>query len=119
MSEEAARPVLALVRDLMFMSRITAAARGSGIDVQVVRDPEGLAGRAGGLLLVDLNLAGAVGAAAAWKQAQGGRVVGFVSHVDTDTIAQARQAGLDQVLARGAFVQLLPGILSEARDSLK
>ena len=32
------------------------------------------------------------------------RTLGFVSHVDTDTIAAARAAGIDQVLARSAFV---------------
>lgn len=116
MSDEARLPVLALVRDLMFLSRITAAARNSGVGIDVVRDPQAIAGRTGRLLLVDLNLAGAVDAAAAWKQAHAGRVVGFVSHVDTATIEQARRAGLDQVLARGGFVQMLPRILADYGD---
>lgn len=113
MVEHARPPILALVRDLMFLSRITAAGRNSGVDIDVIRDPQALAGRSGRLLLVDLNLAGAVEAAAAWKRAQGGRVVGFVSHVDTPTIEQARQAGLDQVMSRGGFVQKLPQILAD------
>ena len=114
MVDQARPPVLALVRDLMFLSRITAAGRSSGLDIEVIRDPQALAGRTGRLLLVDLNLAGAVEAAVAWKQGQGGRVVGFVSHVDTLTIEQARQAGLDQVMSRGGFVQKLPQILADA-----
>ena len=42
-------------------------------------------------------------------------VPGFVSHVDTATIAAAREAGIDQVLARGQFVQILPELLKAAR----
>lgn len=113
MVDQARPPVLALVRDLMFLSRITTAGRSLGVNIEFFRDPQALAGRTGRLLLVDLNLAGAVEAVAAWKQVQGGRVVGFVSHVDTPTIEQARQAGLDQVMSRGGFVQKLPQILAD------
>ena len=31
------------------------------------------------------------------------RTLGYVSHVDSDTIERARAAGIDQVLARSAF----------------
>jgi hypothetical protein len=64
-------------------------------------------------LLVDLNLAGAIEAAAHWKNATGSRVVGFVSHVDTDTTRQAREAGLDQVMARSGFVEALPALIAQ------
>src|SRR5579862_6214611 len=101
--------VLALVRDLMFTSKITATARGVGGNVKVIRDPAVLSGQAGGLLLVDLNLPGAIEAAAQWRKESGGKVVGFVSHVDTPTIERAREAGLDQVMARSGFVEALPG----------
>ena len=40
------------------------------------------------------------------------KVVGFVSHVRADRIAAAKQAGIDQVLARSAFVAKLAGILA-------
>ncbi len=38
-------------------------------------------------------------------------VLGFVSHVQTDLIAAAREAGCDMVLARSAFSQQLPQLL--------
>jgi hypothetical protein len=41
----------------------------------------------------------------------GGQVIGFVSHVDTDTIAKARESGLDRVMARSGFVGALPALL--------
>jgi hypothetical protein len=37
--------------------------------------------------------------------------LGYVSHVQTDTIAAARNAGIDQVLARSAFSERLGEIL--------
>jgi hypothetical protein len=106
-------PVLALVRDLIFASRITATARIAGIKVRVLRDPEELVDEPGRLLVVDLNQAGAIEAAARWKQSHAGEVIGFVSHVDTATIDQSRRAGLVRILARSAFVQSLPTLLGE------
>ena len=41
--------------------------------------------------------------------------MGFVSHVDTQLILLARQAGVDEVMARSAFAANLPKILVEAR----
>ena len=100
------RPILALVRDLIFASKL------SGPNVRVIRDPAQLGATPGRRLIVDLNLPGAIEAARVWKTSTGGEVVGFVSHVDTDTIDRARAACLDRVLARSRFVELLPELLS-------
>ena len=107
-------PVLVLVRDLMFASRISGAAREAGVAVTMVRDPQAVAGAAGGRLIVDLNQPGALEAAASWKQASAGEVVGFVSHVDADTIGRARAAGIDRILPRSRFVELIPQLLAGA-----
>jgi hypothetical protein len=106
--------VLALVRDLMFVSRIQSTAAATGVAVRVIRDPAAIATEAGSLLLADLNLPGALESAAAWRRSTGSAVVGFVSHVDADTIARARQSGLDRVMARSGFVPALPEILRTA-----
>jgi hypothetical protein len=105
------QPILVLVRDLMFSGRIGATARAENATVKIFRDPGKLAGETGKRLIVDLNLEGAVPAAIAWKQATGGEVVGFVSHVDTATITAAREGGLDRVMARSQFVQELPVLM--------
>jgi DNA-binding NarL/FixJ family response regulator len=105
--------VVALVRDLMFISKITAAARAAGREVVVVRRPVELPGTAGDRLIADLNLADAIAAAAQWKQATGGEVIGFVAHTDAAAIAQAQQAGLDQVMPRSRFVEVLPELFAE------
>ena len=100
-----------MVRDLMFSSKIIATARAEGVAVKIVRDASKLAGEPGARLLVDLNQEGAIAAASEWKSRTGGAVIGFVSHVDTATISQAREAGFDQVLARSRFVEILPDLL--------
>ena len=107
-----AAPVLVLVRDLMFSGRIGATARALNAPVRMLRDPAALGqSGGGGRLIVDLNLPGALEAAVAWKGASAGEVVGFVSHVDAETIRRARAGGIDRVLPRSQFVTLLPELL--------
>ena len=103
---------LALVRDLMFSSKITATARAQDTEVKILREPAQLQGEPGRRLIVDLNQPAAMEAAMQWKRASGGEVIGFVSHVDATTIAAARDAGIDHVLPRSRFVQILPQLLS-------
>ena len=57
--------VLALVRDLIFATKISACARAAGIDCRIIRDPAQLASHPGNLLLVDLNEPDAIAAASA------------------------------------------------------
>ena len=103
--------VLALVTDLMFGSRITSEAKAAGVAGQILRKPEALESAEGDLLLADLNLPGAASAAAKWAGGEGRRVVGFVSHMDSAAIAEAREAGVQEIMARSRFVQILPDLL--------
>jgi hypothetical protein len=105
------QPILVLVRDLVFASRISATAQAAGVTVKMIREPEKLAGEQGDRLIVDLNQAGALEAAVEWKLESGARVIGFVSHVDRETIDRARSSGIDEVLPRSQFVQRLPELL--------
>lgn len=111
MDQAATPPIVILVRDMIFSSKIFATARAQDCIVKSFRDPAKLLNEPGFRLIVDLNLEGAISAAMAWKQATGGEVVGFVSHVDTFAIAAARAGGLDRVMARSEFVQMLPELL--------
>jgi hypothetical protein len=104
--------VLVLVRDLMFAAKITATARAAGVEAHLIREPDRLPGLAGDRLIVDLNQPGAIAAAAEWHRATGRPVVGFVSHVDKETTARARAAGLNRVVARSYFVDHLPQLLA-------
>src|ERR1700738_2873534 len=104
-------PVLAPCRDLIFATKISGTAQALGVRVKMLRDPAKLGLEPGLRLIVDLNLDGAIPAAGAWRRGTGGGVVGFVSHADVDTIALARAAGIDRIMARSQFVQILPELL--------
>ena len=109
-------PVLVLVRDLIFATRIDATARAEGVTITLLRVPSRLRDAEGTRLILDLNEPGALDAAIAWKiaaPAQGPKrqIVGYVSHVDTHTIKRARTAGVDRILPRSRFVEELTAIL--------
>jgi CheY-like chemotaxis protein len=112
--------VLALVDDLLFLSRIREAARGTGTDVRTVRGAADLlaGAREGGcLVLVDadssrLPWTDAVAALRADPALDSLPVVAFLSHVHAERAEAARAAGCTRVLARGAFVQELPRLIA-------
>jgi CheY-like chemotaxis protein len=115
------RDILALPADLMFASRIRAAATSLGIEVGVLARPAALLDAAREnpprLVLVDLDARGWDPANVVRDLKQDERtssatVVAFVSHVRQDAIEAARAAGADRVLARSAFIRDLPAILS-------
>ena len=115
--------ILVAVDDLMFSSRISAAAKSVGVTITFTRSPEAVlaAGRdaAPALVILDLNsgrvkpleILAALKTEPALAEVP---TLGFVSHVDTPTINAARQAGVDRVLARSAFVEQLPNLLAAA-----
>jgi hypothetical protein len=103
MSSLTSQPVVVFVRDLMFAGRIGATARAAGKQIVMLRDPQQLADHRSHRLIVDLNQPGALDAAVVWKTQHGGEVVGFVSHVDAETIQKARAAGIDHILSRREF----------------
>jgi DNA-binding NarL/FixJ family response regulator len=110
-NENESAQVAALVRDLLFASRITATAKAIGIEVKILRDVSQLASISAKKLLVDLNQQNFLDAAAAWKKISGGKVIGFVAHTDAATIARASEMGIDEVLVRSAFVNRLADLL--------
>ena len=114
--------VVLLVDDLFFSVKIKTAAQHLGTEVffertgahtlQTIRDKKPR------LVVFDLDAAKLrpIETVAAMKGDPDLRAVptlGFVSHVHADTIAAARSAGIDQVLARSAFAERLGAILGE------
>ena len=112
-------PVLVLVDDLMFLSRIREAAKARDVPVRAVRTvADVLDGcRAGArTVIADLDTPRlpaleAIGAVAADPALSEVRLVGFYSHVETETARAARAAGCREVMPRSAFVRQLPDIL--------
>ena len=116
-----ARRVLAAVEDLLFRSKISETAERVGVEAAFPRNPEKLldALRASppDLLVVDLNSARfkpleLLRAVKSDGALRGVRTVGFLSHVQADLALAAREAGCDRVMARSAFVENLPRVLS-------
>jgi DNA-binding NarL/FixJ family response regulator len=115
--------VLAAVDDLLFSSKIRQAAKQLGVPIVFARTPEDILEQARThkpvLAIFDLNSQRTrpVETIAALKSETAGgdvRTVGFVAHERIDLIAAARDAGADEVLARGAFAARLPEILAAA-----
>lgn len=113
--------VLCVVDDLIFSIKISTAARRLGADVFFERAAErvvpAVREKRPSLVIFDLNsrTLDPMSAIAALKrdpELRGIRTLGYVSHVDTETIAAARDAGIDQVLARSAFTERLGDILT-------
>jgi hypothetical protein len=110
-----------VLADMMFASKVRAVAAHTGVNVFTSPDTRRLLaadeGRTSSLALIDLELRGAVDlirqlrADERWK----GTLIGFASHMNAEAIAAGREAGAHRVLARSAFVQMLPDLLSEIR----
>lgn len=118
------RVILAILDDLMFTSKIRAAAQHAGVPIAFARSAQSaldqMRSLTPALAIFDLNnpRTDPIGTIAAMKADQALAAIptlGFVAHVDADTIASARAAGADEVLARSAFVTQLPDILARAR----
>ena len=116
-----ARRVLAAVEDLLFRSKISETAERVGVEAAFPRNPKKLldALRASppDLLVVDLNSARfepleLLRAVKLDGALQGVTTVGFLSHVQGELALAAREAGCDRVMARSAFVENLPRVLS-------
>jgi PleD family two-component response regulator len=113
--------ILAVLDDLMFTSKIKSAAGRTGVAVTFVRSAEAALAEMRkalpSLVILDLNNAridplGLVGAMKQDDALASIPTVGYVSHVQTDLIERARQAGVGEVLARSAFSERVADILS-------
>ena len=115
------RRVLAAVEDLLFRSKISETADVVGVEAAFPRNPkkllEALRASPPDLLVLDLNsarfepleLLRIVNSDSALQDV---RTVGFLSHVQGDLALAARESGCDRVMARSAFVENLPRVLS-------
>jgi hypothetical protein len=110
-----AMPILVAVRDLVFRSKIHAAAERLGVPIRLAPRGVPLADAArdlgGGTILVDLNEPGLLDQIPGAKAAGAARVVGFLGHLQRDLMDAAAAAGVDEVLTRGQLVQRLDDVL--------
>src|SRR5690348_1564867 len=112
--------IVCVLDDLLFSIKISTAAKTLGAEVYFERTPgmavDRVREKQPTLVIFDLNSAklqplAAITALKSDPQTRSIRTLGFVSHVQTDTIDAARRAGIDEVLARSAFADRLGEIL--------
>jgi DNA-binding NarL/FixJ family response regulator len=113
--------VVALIDDLFFQMKLAETAKQLGVEVKVAANSDALLAEAGSgprLVLVDLNSRNQPIEAVERLRAAGSsaRIIGFLSHVQTELAQRARTAGCDEVLPRSSFTQNLAAILSTAKD---
>ena len=121
--DTACKRVLAAIPDLFFGSKVSGTAKQLGISVQLAGSRQALleAARAGpDLIIVDLDAdsvdpLGVVGELRSLAPSGAPRLIAFASHVRETVLQQARDAGYDDVLTRGALAANLPGLLAALR----
>jgi CheY-like chemotaxis protein len=112
--------VIAVVDDLLFGSKIRAAAKAAGGAIAFARGRQAIAAalrdKSPDLVLIDLE--GQSGDAIEmirFIRAEAGaglRMIAFGSHVNVERLEAAKRAGCNQALARSALVNMLPRLLS-------
>ncbi|MGH2443363.1 MAG: hypothetical protein ACRDFX_09395 [Chloroflexota bacterium] len=109
--------VIAVVTDLFFQSRISAAARAAGNTLRfLTSDAAVAAAPAARLTLIDLDAQLDVLAAIRTLSARGDAVLAFGPHLDTDARKAARAAGAGRVLAKSKFVTELPHLMAALHE---
>jgi len=115
--------IVCAIDDLLFSIKIKEVAKHRGIDIYFERSAdrivETVRDKQPALVIFDLNSAklapmDAIRAMKADASLAHVKTLGYVSHVDSTTIAAARDAGVDEVLARSAFAMRLGEILTSA-----
>jgi hypothetical protein len=110
-----ARPVVAIVENLLDAVPITETARRLGVQVVVASPAEADATcrrEKPRLILLDLTAGGAV-SLLRLPALQGIPTVGFHPHVRIDLRQSALEAGLDRAIPRSAFFDRLPEVLRD------
>ena len=112
--------VLAFVDDLIFRSKLQAAAAQAGEPLTVADGAGGLgpppSGTTWDLVIVDLELTRTDPVVLTERVRQALPkipIVGYCSHVEVELQTQAKMAGCTEVLARSSFVQRLPELLAD------
>ena len=115
--------IVCAIDDLIFSIKVQTAAKSLQADVYFERSGDKLLPtireKRPSLVIFDLNSARlrpleAIASLKRDPELNTIRTLGYVAHVDTATIDAARAAGIDQVMARSAFVVQLGDILTGA-----
>jgi DNA-binding response OmpR family regulator len=112
------KTIVALAADLIFSARIRATAQAQNVSVTLARDVADFLTKVRNeqprLAILDLDRRGLdITQTVAALKALNVPLLAYVSHTEEAAIAEARAAGADQVLARGAFANQLAELLKD------
>lgn len=122
---EGARPVFAVMSDLLFRSKIDDAARRSGLELRAAKSLEQLERHLGkqepSVVFVDLeadapNPSEAIRVIRERVGESGARIIGFAGHTNIAAIEAGRAAGATLVLARSGLASQLPTLLERVAE---
>ena len=113
--------ILAMVDDLLFLSKIQQTAEHLGVAVKPIRPADLTNSATEGVpraVIIDLNHRSGkalevLRSLKSEPKTKEVKAIGFVSHVQNELIIAAREAGCDLVLARSAFASQLPRLLKQ------
>jgi DNA-binding NtrC family response regulator len=114
--------VVALVDDLFFQMKLIETAKQLGVELRTCATADALADEIGArvpkLVVIDLNARSNPLEAIERVRASGPQIplIGFLSHVQVDLAARAREAGCPEVMPRSKFTQNLATILARAKS---
>ena len=114
------KKIVAVLNDLMFTVKIQEAAKRAGLETIFVKSQQHALDQARekpAVIILDLNFAEAspletIEKLKADSESSNVSLLGYVSHVQADLKHAAQAKGCDTVIARSAFAQNLPRILS-------
>lgn len=121
-----ARPILAVMNDLLFRSKIDEAARRNGLELRAAKSLEQLERHLGkgepSVVFVDLEADSPEPTAAIHRirelaGASAIRVIGFAGHTNIAAIEAGRAAGATLVLARSGLTSQLPTLLERVAEA--
>jgi len=115
-------PIIAVVPDLYFATRIAATAKAAGVALELVPPQRAVARLAAAdvsLVLLEVGNRDALGLIAELKRAHPAiPVVGFGAHIEAALLRDARAAGADAVLPRSQLGGKLPALLEHGLAGL-
>lgn len=123
---EGARPVFAVMSDLLFRSKIDDAARRNGLELRAAKSLEQLERHLGkcepSVVLVDLEAdspdpVAAIGTVRERVGERGVHIIGFAGHTNIAAIEAGRAAGATVVLARSGLAAQLPTLLERVAEA--
>lgn len=112
--------IVAAIHDLMFSSKVNAAAKGMPISwlPRGSAVAEHVAKEKPDVLLIDLGAPAlraveAIRAIKAAPETRGVVVIGYIGHEQVDVIEAAKAAGAEHVMSKGEFARRLPELLTQ------